>query len=138
MVCSRMTARAALSAGSPSDALITWRRSSPRRAADRPAAARGVAATSKESVTPDTWAEEGPRLAGLAAAFVQGLVAQRQFARSHRRPAASMWLSFALPAFDRALQTPESFQVRYPDDGIAGGERFHRARLERTDEVIAF
>jgi Putative transposase/Transposase zinc-binding domain len=36
---------------------------------------RGVAATAEESGTADTWAEEAPALAGLAAASVQGLIA---------------------------------------------------------------
>jgi hypothetical protein len=36
---------------------------------------RGLAATSEESGTADTWADEAPVLAGLAAASVQGLVA---------------------------------------------------------------
>lgn len=38
---------------------------------------RGMTATSEESGATDTWAEEAPTLAGLAAASVQGLIALR-------------------------------------------------------------
>jgi len=45
------------------------------RRIERLLARRGLTATSEESGAPDTWAEEAPTLAGLAAASVQGLIA---------------------------------------------------------------